>query len=154
MLNLPPLLKVRFVHDLFLQMRPFFAVMQLRGNMLQSKRFKIYEKFSQTPRGAVLFATNVAERGLGMFSKPNHLVDRKFAIDVNSYHSKWYIIDFPEVHWVVQFDCPKQLDDYIHRVGRTARAEREGRAITFLLPSEVKIVELLAKRNVYLRQQQ
>ena len=55
------------MHDLFLQMRPFFAVMQLRGNMLQSKRFKIYEKFSQTPRGAVLFATNVAERGLGEF---------------------------------------------------------------------------------------
>ncbi len=46
-------------------MRPYFAVMQLRGNMLQSKRFKIYEKFSQTPRGAVLLATNVAERGLG-----------------------------------------------------------------------------------------
>ncbi|KAL5110475.1 DEAD-box ATP-dependent RNA helicase 32 [Taenia crassiceps] len=118
--------QVRFVHDLFLQMRPFFAVMQLRGNMLQSKRFKIYEKFFQTPRGAVLLATNVAERGL----------------------------DFPEVHWVVQFDCPKQLDDYIHRVGRTARAERVGRAITFLLPSEVKIVELLANCNVYLRQQQ
>ncbi|KAL5971197.1 ATP-dependent RNA helicase dbp4 [Taenia solium] len=118
--------QVRFVHDLFLQLRPFFTVMQLRGNMLQSKRFKIYEKFFQTPRGAVLFATNVAERGL----------------------------DFPEVHWVVQFDCPKQLDDYIHRVGRTARAERVGRAITFLLPSEVKIVELLAKYNVYLRQQQ
>nr|CDS17816.1 ATP dependent RNA helicase DDX10 [Echinococcus granulosus] len=118
--------QVRFVHDLFLKMRPFFAVLQLRGNMLQSKRFKIYEKFFQTPRGAVLLATNVAERGL----------------------------DFPEVHWVVQFDCPKQLDDYIHRVGRTARAERVGRAITFLLPSEVKIVELLAKCNVYLRQQQ
>ncbi|VDD74146.1 unnamed protein product [Mesocestoides corti] len=118
--------QVRFVHDLFLQMRPYFTVMQLRGNMLQSKRFKIYEKFSQTPRGAVLFATNVAERGL----------------------------DFPEVDWVVQFDCPKQLDDYIHRVGRTARAEHVGRAITFLLPSEVKLVELLAQRNVILRQQQ
>ena len=65
-----------------------------------------------------------------------------------------HVADFPEVHWVVQFDCPKQLDDYIHRVGRTARAEREGRAITFLLPSEVKLVELLAKRNVCLRQQQ
>ncbi|VDN18548.1 unnamed protein product [Dibothriocephalus latus] len=118
--------QVRFVHDLLLQIRPFFSVMQLRGNMLQSKRFKIYEKFSQTPRGAVLLATNVAERGL----------------------------DFPEVHWVVQYDCPKQLDDYIHRVGRTARAERIGRAITFLLPSEIKLVDLLAQRNLTLRQQQ
>ncbi|KAM7538311.1 hypothetical protein Aperf_G00000063714 [Anoplocephala perfoliata] len=115
--------QVRFVHDLFMQMRPFFSVMQLRGNMLQSKRFKIYEKFSQTRRGAALFATNVAERGL----------------------------DFPEVDWVVQYDCPKQLDDYIHRVGRTARAERLGRSIMFLLPSEVKIIELLGKRNVHLR---
>uniref|UniRef100_A0A0X3NXQ6 ATP-dependent RNA helicase n=1 Tax=Schistocephalus solidus TaxID=70667 RepID=A0A0X3NXQ6_SCHSO len=118
--------QVRFVHDLLLQIRPFFSVMQLRGNMLQSKRFKIYEKFSQTPRGAVLLATNIAERGL----------------------------DFPEVHWVVQYDCPKQLDDYIHRVGRTARAERIGRAITFLLPSETKLVDLLAQRNVTLKQQQ
>ncbi|KAL7056964.1 hypothetical protein AAHC03_019067 [Spirometra sp. Aus1] len=118
--------QVRFVHDLLLQIRPFFSVMQLRGNMLQSKRFKIYEKFSQTPRGAVLLATNVAERGL----------------------------DFPEVHWVVQYDCPKQLDDYVHRVGRTARAERIGRAITFLLPSEIKLIDLLAQRNVTLKQQQ
>ncbi|VDL94663.1 unnamed protein product [Schistocephalus solidus] len=118
--------QVRFVHDLLLQIHPFFSVMQLRGNMLQSKRFKIYEKFSQTPRGAVLLATNIAERGL----------------------------DFPEVHWVVQYDCPKQLDDYIHRVGRTARAERIGRAITFLLPSETKLVDLLAQRNVTLKQQQ
>ncbi|VDL25394.1 unnamed protein product [Hymenolepis diminuta] len=118
--------QVRFVHDLFTQMRPYFSLMQLRGNMLQSKRFKIYEKFSQTPRGIVLFATNVAERGL----------------------------DFPEVDWVVQFDCPKQLDDYIHRVGRTARAERRGQALMFLLPSEVGIIKLLSERNVQLRRMQ
>nr|CDS34640.2 ATP dependent RNA helicase DDX10 [Hymenolepis microstoma] len=118
--------QVRFVHDLFTQMRPYFSLMQLRGNMLQSKRFKIYEKFSQTPRGAVLFATNIAERGL----------------------------DFPEVDWVVQFDCPKQLDDYIHRVGRTARAERRGRALMFLLPSEVGIIKLLSERNIQIRQMQ
>ncbi|VDO11356.1 unnamed protein product [Rodentolepis nana] len=118
--------QVRFVHDLFTHLRPYFSLMQLRGNMLQSKRFKIYEKFSQTPRGAVLFATNIAERGL----------------------------DFPEVDWVVQFDCPKQLDDYIHRVGRTARAERRGRALMFLLPSEVGIIKLLNERNIQIRQMQ
>lgn len=70
------------MHDLFTQMRPFFSVMQLRGNMLQSKRFKIYEKFSQTPRGAVLFATNVAERGLGMYSM--FLSENKYVLNKNT----------------------------------------------------------------------
>lgn len=63
-------------------------------------------------------------------------------------------LDFPEVDWVVQFDCPKQLDDYIHRVGRTARAERRGQALMFLLPSEVEIIKLLSERNVQLRRMQ
>ena len=47
----------------------------------------------QAKTGSVLLATDIAARGL----------------------------DFPEVNWVVQVDCPEDVDAYIHRVGRTAR---------------------------------
>ena len=45
-------------------------------------------------------------------------------------------LDFPAVDWVIQLDCPEDADTYIHRVGRTARYERNGRAVLFLDPSE------------------
>ena len=59
---------------------------------------------------AVLFATDVASRGL----------------------------DFPGVHWVVQMDCPEDVDTYIHRAGRTARYEDGGEALLMLTFHEEK----------------
>ena len=58
----------------------------------------------------MLFATDVASRGL----------------------------DFPSVHWVVQMDCPEDVDTYIHRSGRTARYERGGEALLILTVHEEK----------------
>jgi ATP-dependent RNA helicase RhlE len=45
-------------------------------------------------------------------------------------------IDVEELGHVVNFDVPKVPDDYIHRVGRTARAEATGDAFTFVAPEE------------------
>lgn len=59
-------------------------------------------------KAAVLFATDIAARGL----------------------------DFPAVDWVLQVDAPEDADTYIHRVGRTARYERKGQSLLFVLPSE------------------
>lgn len=47
-------------------------------------------------------------------------------------------LDFPAVDWVVQVDCPEDVATYIHRVGRTARYDSEGKALLLLLPSEEK----------------
>ena len=50
-------------------------------------------------------------------------------------------IDFPSVDWVIQFDCPEDINTYIHRVGRTARYKSKGNAILFLLESEKKFID-------------
>jgi ATP-dependent RNA helicase DDX10/DBP4 len=71
-------------------------------------------------KSAILFATDIASRG----------------------------IDFPAVDWVVQFDCPEDINTYIHRVGRTARYKSKGNAILFLLPSEMKFLEKLKNQRV------
>ncbi|KAK6026352.1 helicase protein [Ostertagia ostertagi] len=57
---------------------------------------------------AVMIATDVASRGL----------------------------DFSDVDWVVQVDCPASVEDYIHRVGRTARMNQSGHAVLFLTSSQ------------------
>ncbi len=99
--------QVRFVYEAFRHMRPGIPLMHLHGRQKQSARLDITTNFSAT-KNACLFATDVVARGL----------------------------DFPAVDWVIQLDCPEDADTYIHRVGRTARYERDGRAVLFLEPSE------------------
>ncbi|KAF7716782.1 DEAD box ATP-dependent RNA helicase, dbp4 subfamily [Penicillium ucsense] len=99
--------QVRFVYESFRHLQPGIPLMHLHGKQKQGGRLDITTKFSQSQH-AVLFATDVAARGL----------------------------DFPAVDWVIQVDCPEDCDTYIHRVGRTARYERAGRAVLFLDPSE------------------
>lgn len=57
-------------------------------------------------------------------------------------------IDFPAVDWVVQVDAPEDVDTYIHRVGRTARYESDGKAVLFLDPSEEAFVKKLEHKKV------
>lgn len=50
-------------------------------------------------------------------------------------------LDIPEVAMVVNWDCPREPDAYIHRVGRTARAGRGGVAVTMVTERDVEHVE-------------
>lgn len=99
--------QTRFFHDLFCRMKPGVSIISLHGGLHQLKRMDIYNKFRDV-RHCVLLATDVASRGL----------------------------DFPDVDWVVQLDCPEDPTAYIHRVGRTARQERVGRSLMVLMPNE------------------
>ncbi|KAF2422377.1 P-loop containing nucleoside triphosphate hydrolase protein [Tothia fuscella] len=99
--------QVRFVYEAFCKMQPGISLLHIHGRQKQTARLEITTKFAAA-KMACLFATDVAARGL----------------------------DFPAVDWVVQVDCPEDADTYIHRVGRTARYNREGRAVLFLDPSE------------------
>ena len=48
-------------------------------------------------------------------------------------------LDVPHVDHVINFDLPFQAEDFLHRIGRTARAGREGQAITFITPSDFRM---------------
>lgn len=54
-------------------------------------------------------------------------------------------LDIPEVAMVVNWDCPRRSDDYIHRVGRTARAGRGGVAVTIVTERDVDLVQMIEK---------
>ncbi len=80
---------------------------RIHGNRSQSQRTQALAGF-KSGRHQVLVATDIAARG----------------------------IDVEELGHVVNFDVPKAPEDYIHRVGRTARAEMTGDAFTFVSPAE------------------
>uniref|UniRef100_A0A3P9A3H2 ATP-dependent RNA helicase n=1 Tax=Esox lucius TaxID=8010 RepID=A0A3P9A3H2_ESOLU len=99
--------EVQYLFRVFCRLRPGVPILALHGKQQQMKRVEVYNDFIKR-KNAVLFATDIAARGL----------------------------DFPAVNWVLQFDCPEDANTYIHRVGRTARYKEGGEALLVLLPSE------------------
>jgi len=85
-----------------------YNAVAIEGDMSQSRREQSMGKF-RSGRADILVATDVASRG----------------------------IDVPRVELVVNYDVPNQEMAYFHRIGRTARAGTEGRAITFVSYSSV-----------------
>ena len=63
-------------------------------------------------------------------------------------HNNYNFVDFPAVNWVVQMDCPEDVNAYIHRAGRTARFKSGGESLLVLLPSEEMIIERLKQRKI------
>ncbi|XP_058874793.1 probable ATP-dependent RNA helicase DDX47 [Acipenser ruthenus] len=89
-----------------------FTAIPLHGQMSQNKRLGALNKFKSKSR-SILLATDVASRGL----------------------------DIPHVDVVINFDIPTHSKDYIHRVGRTARAGRSGKSITFVSQYDVELFQ-------------
>lgn len=58
---------------------------------------------------------------------------------VNSYSSRG--LDIPHVDLVINYDVPTNSKDYIHRVGRTARAGRAGKSITIVTQYDVELIQ-------------
>ena len=60
-------------------------------------------------------------------------------------------IDIDDIEMVVNYDVPREAEDYVHRVGRTARADRDGKAITFISDKDIykfKQIERLLEKEV------
>ncbi|CEH13335.1 atp-dependent rrna helicase rrp3 [Ceraceosorus bombacis] len=106
----------RTVHDaqrvsILLRLLGFSAI-PLHGQLSQTARLGALNKFKAGGR-AILVATDVASRGL----------------------------DIPAVDLVVNYDIPTHSKDYIHRVGRTARAGRSGRSVTLVTQYDVELLQ-------------
>ena len=56
-------------------------------------------------------------------------------------------LDIPLVGLVIHYDVPKQADTYVHRVGRTARAGREGHSVALVTEYDVNLIERIEKRT-------
>ncbi|MDA3907765.1 MAG: DEAD/DEAH box helicase [Sulfurimonas sp.] len=87
------------------------------GNLEQEERVYTLEDF-RDKKINILFATDIAARGL----------------------------DIDDISCVVNFDLPRSPEDYIHRIGRTARAGKTGDAITFVGHEDTAHFELIEKR--------
>jgi ATP-dependent RNA helicase DDX18/HAS1 len=61
-------------------------------------------------------------------------------------------LDIPLVDWIVQYDPPDDQKEYIHRVGRTARAGTNGSALLILRPEELGFLRFLKQAKVTLNE--
>lgn len=95
----------------------FERIGAIEGDMPQPERDRVMRQFR---RGQVqtLIATDVLARG----------------------------IDVQNIARVINYDCPRDPDSYVHRVGRTARAGSSGAAITFVDPSEKSLLQAIERR--------
>jgi ATP-dependent RNA helicase DeaD len=88
----------------------------IHGDLRQSKRDRVINSFRKGLK-RILIATDVAARGL----------------------------DIPLIQHVINFDLPQVPEDYVHRIGRTARAGTEGSALTFLTPDDRSMWNSISK---------
>lgn len=105
-----------------------FYIETLHGKLAPKRREKAMERFrnggaedgSPQVKGGILMCTDVAARGL----------------------------DVPDIEWTIQFDAPTDPAQYIHRVGRSARAGKIGSSLIFLTPKEESFIDFLKLRKV------
>lgn len=94
-----------------------YAVGGLHGDMSQAQRNAVIKKF-KSKEIAIVVATDVAARG----------------------------IDVANLTHVVNYSLPEDHESYVHRIGRTGRAGKEGTAITFVNRSEIRLVEMVKRK--------
>ena len=98
-------------------------VMSISGDLKQINRETIYREFFNSENG-ILLCTDIAQRGL----------------------------DFPEVDWIINYDLPLSVDEYLHRVGRTARGPNShGKSLLILLPNEIDLLERIKEKNIIMK---
>ena len=88
----------------------------LHGDLRQNKRSRILKDF-RDDKFRILIATDIASRGL----------------------------DVPHIEHVINYDLPQVPEDFIHRIGRTARAGSVGEAVSFVTPNDKRMWQSIEK---------
>src|SRR5690348_5591122 len=88
----------------------------MHADKTQAQRTRALQDFKDG-KTTVLVATDIAQRGL----------------------------DISGITHVINYDVPQQAEDYVHRIGRTGRAAREGDAYTFMAPDEIAMVRTIER---------
>ena len=96
--------------------RTEYKVTSLHGDRTQGQRRQALNGFKQG-KYQIMVATDIASRGL----------------------------DIDGISHVINFDMPDTADAYIHRIGRTGRAQRTGEAFTFMTPDDLALVQRIEK---------
>lgn len=96
--------------------REKFSVEEIHSDLLQEKREEVLLQFKSQNK-KILVATDILSRG----------------------------IDIEDIELVVNYDVPNDGEDYVHRIGRTARAASEGTAITFIDENEIRKFHAIEK---------
>jgi len=109
---------------LFEALEPFYveSIGLIHSNKAQNFRFNTVEQF-QSGEISILIATDLIARG----------------------------IDVTDVSHVINFDIPENAENYIHRIGRTGRADKNGLALTFVTEkdnSALKVIETLMQKEL------
>lgn len=117
--------------------------------MFASSKMKVKELSLTLKRkgfnvGAMHSDLEQREREDMMLAFKNHHIRILIATDIVSRG-----IDIDDIQMVINFDVPRDPEDYVHRIGRTARANREGQAVTLVTPRDwqhlLKIERLIEK---------
>lgn len=95
-----------------------YSALAIHGDLRQQKRERVINSFRRG-RNQIMVATDVASRGL----------------------------DIPHIQHVVNYDVPQSQADYIHRIGRTARAGAEGFALSFVTPQDKRKLPALEEKE-------
>ncbi len=130
-------------------------------HLLEAKSLDSVLVFSRTKHGADAIARRLAHKGISSAAIHSNRsqAQRQRALDgFKRHHHKVLVatdiaargIDVEGISHVINFDVPAYAEDYVHRIGRTGRADATGDAITFVSPAEQlsmkKIERFISKR--------
>lgn len=112
--------------------------------------------FVRTKKGTESLARNLSKAGLKVTSIHGDRTQKEREEALNDFRSGKYNIvvatdvlsrgiDIADVSHIVNYDVPSELDDYIHRIGRTARADAKGDAITFVCKRDERKFQIIEK---------
>jgi hypothetical protein len=118
--------KIRLVKELFKERKPERVII-FASSKLKVKDIDIALRRAGFNTGAMHSDLEQAERDEVMYKFKTQQIDILVATDIVARG-----IDIDDIQLVLNFDVPHDAEDYVHRIGRTARANHDGEAITFV----------------------